>query len=469
MLDRLTRIRRDVIPAFRAARELEKHDHWDRATLEAYSRGRLLAIVRHAAQASPYYREAFAGIALGDDLDVSALPTLDKATMLEHWDAIVTDQRLRLADVERVLDASTSDELYLGRYRTMASGGTTGRRGVFVYSTEDWREVLGGVVRWTSDYIGAAPRLPRRLRQATVLAGSPQHMTARMARSLDVGVHRFLRLDARSPIDELVPALNAFRPEALSAYASVAAMLADEQLAGRLRIAPRLVSTSSEVRTPEMHERIVAAWGAQPFDGYASTETGMLASDCDRHAGMHVFEDLVHVEVVDDAGRAVPDGTPGSRMFVTNLINRTLPLIRFELTDLVTIAPEPCPCGRPFKLIAALDGRTDDVLSLPAASGGTVSVHPLVLRSPLATLSDLRQYRIIHDDAGLHVEAVLAPGAGDAARAEIASKLRVALDDAGAGGVSVEVRAVEAIERHAGSGKAKLVESRVNARGTRSP
>lgn len=464
MLDRLTRIRRDVIPAFRAARELESHDHWDRARLEAHARRRLLAIVRHAAAASPYYREMLAGVVLDDDLDVRSLPTLNKTTMLEHWDAIVTDPRLRLVDVQRVLDASTSDELHLGRYRTMASGGTTGRRGVFVYSTEDWQQVLGGVVRWTSDYIGARPRLPRRVRQATVLAGSPQHMTARMARSLDVGVHRFLRLDARSPIGELVPALNAFQPEALSAYASVAALLADEQLAGRLEISPRLVSTSSEVRTPEMLERILAAWATPPFDGYASTETGMLASECERHAGMHVFEDLVHIEVVDNDGRAVPDGTAGSRMFVTNLVNHTLPLIRFELTDLVTIAPDPCPCGRPFKLIAALDGRTDDVLSLPAARGGTVSVHPLVLRSPLAKVADLRQYRIVHEDDALHVEAVLAPGAGDPTRQEIAAKLRSALDAAGAGDVNLDVRVVDAIERHPGSGKTKIVESRTGQR-----
>jgi phenylacetate-coenzyme A ligase PaaK-like adenylate-forming protein len=465
VLDRLTRLRRDVIPALKAARELEAHDQLDRGAYDALGRGRLLALVRHAATHSPYYREALSGIGLDDDLDMRALPTLDKTTMLENWDAVVTDPRLRLADVERVLEASTSDALHLGRYRTMASGGTTGRRGVFVYSTEDWRQVLGGVVRWTSDYIGAPPRLPRRVKQATVLAGSPQHMTARMARSLDVGVHRFLRIDARAPIEEMVPQLNAFQPEALSGYASLVTLLADEQLAGRLTISPRLVSTSSEVRTAEMQARIVAAWGSPSFDGYASTETGMLASECDRHTGMHVFEDLVHIEVVDDAGNAVPDGTAGSRVLITNLINHTQPLIRFELTDLVTIAPERCSCGRPSKLLAALDGRTDDVLAFPAAAGGTVSVHPLVLRSPLAKVAELRQYKIVHDDDGLFVEAVLAPGAGQATCAEIAAKLRDALETAGAAGVRVDVTQVAAIERHAGSGKAKLVESRAGSRG----
>src|SRR5208282_1792737 len=111
MFDRLTRIRRDVAPAFRVARELEAHDHWDRQKLDALIRKRLLAIVRHAAAASPYYREAFAGIELEDDVDICSLPSLDKRTMHEHWDAIVTDQRLRLTDVERVLNASVSDEL----------------------------------------------------------------------------------------------------------------------------------------------------------------------------------------------------------------------------------------------------------------------------------------------------------------------------------------------------------------------
>ncbi len=105
------------------------------------------------------------------------------------------------------------------------------------------------------------------------------------------------------------------------------------------------------------------------------------------------------------------------------------------------------------------------MLSFPAAAGGTVSVHPLVLRSPLAKVAELRQYKIVHDDDGLFVEAVLAPGAGEATCAEIAAKLRGALETAGAAGVRVDVTQVAAIERHAGSGKAKLVESRAGSRG----
>jgi phenylacetate-coenzyme A ligase PaaK-like adenylate-forming protein len=311
--------------------------------------------------------------------------------------------------------------------------------------------------------MGLGPRLPRRRKLASVMAATPQHMTARMTRSTDVGIHRFLRLDAREPISRLVAELNAFQPEALAAYASVAAMLADEQIAGRLTIAPTVVSATSEVLTADMAARISAAWDRTPFNIYGTTETGMLACDCDRHAGLHLFEDLVHVEVVDDSGRPVPDGTPGSRMLITNLINRTQPLIRYELTDLVTISPERCPCGRPFKMIEKIDGRTDDVLSLASPAGGEVTVHPLVLRSPLAKVAGLRQYRIVHDDHGLHVEAVLMDDCGEQTRAELRSRLCAALEEAGAGATPVDVVQVEAIERHAGSGKAKLIESRRSA------
>jgi phenylacetate-coenzyme A ligase PaaK-like adenylate-forming protein len=292
------------------------------------------------------------------------------------------------------------------------------------------------------------------------VADVPLHMTARMARTLDVGVHRMLRLDARRPVSELVGPLNAFAPEGLTAYASVAALLADEQLAGRLRIAPQTVAVTSEVLTADMRERIEAAWGSTPFNGYASTETGMLATSCERHEGLHVLSDLNLLEVVDTEGRPVAPGTQGAKVLVTNLVNRTQPLIRMELSDLVTVSPATCSCGRPYPLLETVDGRSDDILVLPAAGGGTVSVHPLTLRSPLAALPDLRQYRIVHDASGLTVEAVIGAGNGETG-AEIERRLTAALAERGAGGTPVTVTQVEAIERHPGSGKAKLVESRV--------
>jgi phenylacetate-CoA ligase len=444
----------------RETRALADHETWTAADLAAFQRRRLGALLRHAALHSPYYRERLAAIALDDDVDLESLPTLDKPTMLRHFDAIVTDPRLKLTELERHVESLQSDALYLDEYRVMSTGGTSGRRGIFVYGRRDWIETLAGLTRFNQYYVGASIRLPRRRRVAVVAAAKQVHMTARMGASIDIGAHRLLRLDARTPVPALVAALNTFRPEVLVAYASVAALLAEEQLDGRLSITPELVATSSEVRTPEMTARIRAAWGRAPFDCYASTETGILAGECAHHTGLHVYTDQTLLEVVDEQGRPVPPGVEGQCLLVTNLVNRTQPLIRYQLTDRVTVLPEPCSCGRPFPLLAAIDGRSDDLLKLPGRSGGVVTVHPIAIRSPLATLAGLREYRVVLDREGLTIEAVLDP-ASESDAAQIPTLIGAALAECGAAPPPVHVRPVAEIARHPVSGKKKLVESRL--------
>ena len=136
------------------------------------------------------------------------------------------------------------------------------------------------------------------------------------------------------------------------------------------------------------------------FQIYGTTELPVLGAHCDRHSGLHLFEDLAIVEVVDEHDRPVPPGRPGHRLLVTNLVARTQPLIRYAVTDLVTLAAEPCPCGRPYAVLSSVDGRSDEVLRLPGARGEPVAVHPLALRSPLATVPGLVQYRIVTRAAG---------------------------------------------------------------------
>jgi phenylacetate-coenzyme A ligase PaaK-like adenylate-forming protein len=260
-----------------------------------------------------------------------------------------------------------------------------------------------------------------------------------------------------TPLDEMVAALNDYEPDALGGYPSVIALLAQEQLEGRLQIAPRIVLTTSEVLTADAAARIERAW-TTPVEGYFSTEVAVIASGSPDHVGLHVCEDVI-VEVVDDAGRRVPPGQPGARVLLTNLVNRTQPLIRYELLDAVELAEGPDPSGRPFDRIARIDGRSDDVLRLPAPAGGAVTVHPYRLRAPFVRMLDVLQYQIVHRPSGLDVRVVVRrgrePGAADAVR----SALEDAVRDAGAV-CPVDVAVVDEIPREPGPGaKAKLVRS----------
>jgi hypothetical protein len=200
-----------------------------------------------------------------------------------------------------------------------------------------------------------------RVRAASIAATDPLHISARTSVAAAVGVNRVLRLDARQPLAELVSGLNAFQPQVLFGYPSTLALLADEQQAGRLRLGLTKVTTVSEVRTP-VERKISEAWRVAPFNWYGISEGGVLAADCRHHEGMHVFEDLFLVENVDEEGRPVPDGVVGGKLLLTNLFNRTQPIIRYELSDMVVLDSRPCPCGRSFRRVVRIEGRTSEIL-----------------------------------------------------------------------------------------------------------
>jgi phenylacetate-coenzyme A ligase PaaK-like adenylate-forming protein len=279
-----------------------------------------------------------------------------------------------------------SADLYLGTYRVFSTSGTSGLRALIVYSQEEFAQWVATSLRLFAR-IGITPQT----RLVAIGAPSPFHITRQLFAAFRSGRSGTPDLSVLTPVDEIVDALNAYQPEAVLGYASIAALLAEEQLRGRLAIRPRIVGVSSEVLTDEARRAIRQAWNIEPTQVYASTEVLYLASNEPPHPDLHTYDDLVIVEVVDEANRPVPAGRPGYKVLVTNLVNRTQPLIRYELSDSVTVSDEPDPLGLPYGRIARIDGRSDDILELPGRDGGTVAVHPYRLRAPFAPLRDVRQ------------------------------------------------------------------------------
>src|SRR5829696_7832947 len=168
---------------------------------------------------------------------------------------------------------------------------------------------------------------------------------------------------------------------------------------------------------------------------------------------MHLFEDLVIPEVVDDHYQPVPAGAPGDRLLVTVLSSRTLPLIRYELTDRVTLATEPCPDGLPFRLLASIEGRTDDILALPAAAGGTIRVHPVVFHRVLDLL-DAAGWQVRQGEHDL--TALIAAAGPNFNPTVTADAVRSALASAGVQPPAITIRQVDTIPAGA-AGKRPLV------------
>jgi phenylacetate-CoA ligase len=436
-------------------RRLRYRERWTQAQLRAHQQRALATLRAFAIARSPFYRRLHHGM---QNAPLDQLPPVTKATLMDAFDEAVTDRTLRLADLQTYLEDDRGDTRFRGRYWVAATSGSSGRRSIIPTDAAEWAAVIASYAR-ANEWAGVRAGLRHRTRMAVVSSTSAWHQSSRVAASVRSPLVDSARLDAAAPLGEIVARLNDLQPEVLIGYASMIKSLAAEQLAGRLRIAPRAVNSASEVLTAASRELATRAWGVPPFDVYAATETGGIAAECAHHVGLHLFEDLVVAEVVGDDYRPVSAGQPGAQLLITVLSSRTLPLIRFELTDRVRLSEERCACGLPFRLVAAIEGRTDDVLILPAAGGGTVAVHPVVFHQVL-DLADAAGWQVRQADDALQV-LVAAPGRGvDPAR--LAQDLTTALQHAGATPLPVQVRTVNAIPAGA-AGKRPLVVARPHA------
>jgi phenylacetate-CoA ligase len=435
-------------------RELAGRERWPRERLRCHQQERLEAVVHHAMRHSPFYRKRLEGLIGDGPVELKRLPVLEKMGMMEHFDELVTDRRLRRDELLAWVEGLDRDELYLERYRAMTTSGSSGRKGLFVYDEAGWRAIIAQLFR-TNVMMGIRPRLPRRLRLAVISGASPTHMSRQLAATISVGVHRVLSLPVTLPLERMVEELNRFQPEYINSYPSVAVRLAEEQLAGRLRLSSLgTMSTSSEMRTSEMTERLVEAFGVRPFNIYATTE-GLWGIDCERHEGIHLFEDMTLVENVDADGRPVPPGEPGARLLVTSLHNLVQPIIRLEVADVVAIEPEPCPCGRTLIRACAIEGRSDDVLRLPARDGGEVTVHPLHF-GVVTRDREVREFQVIQEGAHLRVLVVPRQAAGGELEARLRDAVSCRLAELGVAEPRVSVERREELARSAG-GKLQLV------------
>ncbi len=262
------------------------------------------------------------------------------------------------------------------------------------------------------------------------------------------------RFDALTPVSEIVSGLNEWQPVNLVAYASMARVLADEQLAGRLHISPKAVMCSSEVLSPEAATIIERAWGARPFNVYASTETAAVASECRLHR-MHLCEDLVIPEAVDEKSRPVPAGTLGAKILVTVLFSRTQPLIRYEMSDRVSLSTEQCGCGLPFRVLSEIEGRAEDSLVMHTKTGAEVVVRPILFHRLMEPLR-VQAWQIIQEPGQLRI--LLRQPEQTVSQERLASSIKLALHDAGAEPPPLHIEIVGALTQTT-LGKTPLIRS----------
>jgi phenylacetate-CoA ligase len=423
-----------------------------REQLHDWQRDRLRRLLAVAIQRSAFHAGRLRGVDASrfELADLPSLPVMTKTQLMDRFDDLISDRVLTRAAAERALAATRGEPRPLpGGYLCMATGGSSGQRGIFAYDPQGVAEFVSLIFRTRLAALGlAATDGPVQLPGVTfamVGAASAVHGTVFVPSILVGSPVRFVSVPVCLPVAEIVRRLNELQADGLFGYPSMLARLAAEQQAGRLRITPRLINCTAETLQPEFRTAIKGAFGAPVFNTFASTE-GLFGSSGPDDPAITLATDSCIVELVDAGNRPVPPGTPSAKALITNLFNDVQPLIRYELNDSFTRQPDATGHGH---LRVTVQGRADDILRY-----GEAEIHPLALRSVLLAHPDVLDYQVRQTARGAAVQVLLERGTSVAGLRE---QLCAALARAGLADPEVTVEAVATLPRNPETGKLRRV------------
>lgn len=427
--------------------------HWPAEQIWAERDNGLRRILRAAIDGSPWFRSRLAGISPEDFRfeDLRSLPVMAKADLIENFDGIVTDRRVTADVVERHLAGLGDDDAYLlDTYHAAVSGGSSGVRSLFVFDWDAWKTYYLAIFRHVYRIrLEATGNYTKRPLTAAITSAHAAHITSSLRQTFqpaEPGIS--FGLSSTDPLEKNISRLNEIQPHALVAYPSILQPLSQAARAGELRISPLEITAVTEPLVSDVRDAIHAAFpDSLIFNWYVASEGGCIAASCGSAPGMHLSEDLVILEPVTADGQPVPPGVRSDKVYLTNLANRLMPLIRYELDDQVTLLPrdEPCPCGSHHQRIADVEGRRRETFRYP----GGVLVHSMRMYSPLTADPAVAEFQIHQTPNGIAVKL----RGKNPDLPEITGKLKAVLTDCGLTRPEVTVEVVELIERLETSGK----------------
>lgn len=419
---------------------------WPRERIDRHREQRLRMLLGYARERSPFHAGRLGELetSRASAADLAALPIMTKAEAQDRWNDIVTDRDLSRARAESVLAQQEWYSYTPDDYQVFSSGGSSGVRGVYVWDWQFFVSVACLAWRMQARAERREPS-PGPTRLAVLEAGMPPHASTPLFDVPTTASMETVVIAAGAPFDDVLAAVAAARPTHLVGYPSVIGRLARAALAGDLQCHPVRVSTNSEPLLIEDRQAIAEAWDVAVHNLWGSTEIGVQAVGCGVGEGLHICEDEVVLERVDENGTPVGPDEPAARTLATALANLTFPFIRYDLGDDVTLLPGPCECGSVFARVADIGGRRDDDFRY-----GSIAVPAITFRHVLGTDPRISEYQVRQTTAGADILTVGHPDVEALTVSVVAALRRCGLPDP-----AVEVQVVDRIPRHQASGKLK--------------
>ncbi len=354
---------------------LKKNMKLSAEKMRSLQNGKLRKLLRFAWEHSAYYRAVFerAGITEEqlDTLPLSCFPTIDKQALLEHFDELVTvpdlkQENLREFDAREAADRKP----YQGKYHVVHSSGSTGKPGYFVYDEDAWSQMLLGIIRaalWGMSMPQILGLLMKRPRIVYIAATDGRYGGAMaVGDGIDGVGAKQMYLDIKTPVAEWIRQIREFQPNIIIGYPSAIKILAQLMENGEVGLDAERVISCGEPLGTSLRTYLEKIFRTQVVNFYGSSESLALGVETNPKDGMLLFDDMNVIEVENGV------------MYLTCLYNYAQPLIRYRLSDRLTLkAPEGGEL--PFTRAVGLLGRNEDVLWFEDGRGNREFLHPLAI------------------------------------------------------------------------------------------
>lgn len=441
---------------------LKRNEKKSAGEMKELQEKKLREMLFFAYENSGYYHKTFeaAGITKAnlEAVPLSQFPSLTKADLLTHFDELVTvpditQDEMRRFDAEETVDRKP----FKGKYHVVHSSGSTGKPGYFLYDEAAWDRMLLGIIRgalWNMSMPQILKLLARGPRIAYLAATDGRYGGAMAVGDGIDGVHASqMYLDIKTPLSEWIRQIQAFKPNMIIGYPSAIKILAELVERGEIKLKLLRVISCGEPLGSSLRQYLEKTLCTQVVNFYGASESLSLGAEIDPREGMILFDDMNVIEAVD------------GQIYLTSLYNFAQPLIRYHISDHLTLKQPDAGSRWPFTKAVGLLGRNEDVLWFTDGSGNRDFLHPLAIEGfCIEGLLDY-QFRQTSEDTFEMLVEVSHTASKENIRHEMLRQMRGILEEKKLSYVQFYVQFVNEIQPDPQTGKKRLIVSETGKEG----
>jgi putative adenylate-forming enzyme len=357
---------------------------WSESNIEKYQNVKRNQIVKYAASHSKFFKKLYEGYNLKDFF---GLPTVNKTLMMENLSEYNTlgFKKEDLIDFALEVEKTRNFGIRFHDVNIGMSSGTSGNKGIVITTKEE------------ENYIKAMylSRLTfpakEKINCAFILrVSSPAFNYNKLG-------NRLTYISQLQPIENMVRQLNELSPNIVSAPPSMLKILAKEAENGNLKISPKLLYSYAEVLYPDVKKYLGDVFNCRILEIYQGSE-GYYGVTC-KEGSLHVNEDMVFLELLEQDGNPTPLGDPCYRLLVTDLHKKSQPMIKYEINDIITLSKRKCRCGSNFRIIEKIQGRSDDLFwgIRKGINKEQFIFQDYISRAIISTSGDIEEFQAIQE------------------------------------------------------------------------